>query len=363
MRAECNRQQLEDALKFVARGVAGRSTLPILSHIYLEAKADMLHLIGSDLEVWCERWIPATVKEEGKLTAPASLLPDLVRLLEGETIRLEEGERKTLVIEAGNAHYKLLSLPADQYPMPPAVENATRFEVEADKLYEAFDWVAFAVSQEAYRLALTGVRAEYESGRLRLVASDTHRLAFCSLPVKNGGGAAQAIVQPRAFKLLKYLPDSHTCTVQMGTKNFSCSVVRAQIVALNIDAVYPNWQRGIPEKGTTFWVLDVNDFRNALRRLYYLVKKDKSKVILRSERTSLYLTAHGEMGEAVERVELVRDGDDLEIAFNAQFLLDVLDVMEGKVTIELTDSLRAAVFRQSDREDYLCVIMPMTLGR
>jgi DNA polymerase-3 subunit beta len=362
MKLQCNRKQLDDALGVVAQAAASRSTLPILSHLYLEALDDSLRLIGSDMEQWVECRIPAIVGETGATTVSAKLLSDLVGSLSTEEVNLETGERHQLILQAGESRYQLVGLPADQYPPIPELESNTQLSVPASLLREMVESVEFAVAREEVRPTLTGIRMEYDGTNLRLVSTDTHRLAVRDAAIGGGGEPASAIVPLKAIHLLQKLPASENFTLQLGAHRAAFLGENASLVTQLIEGQYPNYQRVIPQEYTRRWVLMVEEFRDALRRAYLIAKSNANKVYLRTEGEKLVITAQGDAGEAKEAVDLVREGDDLEIAFNAKYLLDVLDVLESEgVAVELTEALRPAVFKPADRTDYLCVIMPMAL--
>jgi DNA polymerase-3 subunit beta len=222
--------------------------------------------------------------------------------------------------------------------------------------------VEFAVAREEVRPTLTGIRMEYDGTNLRLVSTDTHRLAVRDAEIGGGGEPASAIVPLKAIHLLQKLPASENFTLQLGAHRAAFLGENASLVTQLIEGQYPNYQRVIPQEYTRRWVLMVEEFRDALRRAYLIAKSNANKVYLRTEGEKLVITAQGDAGEAKEAVDLVREGDDLEIAFNAKYLLDVLDVLESEgVAVELTEALRPAVFKPADRTDYLCVIMPMAL--
>jgi DNA polymerase-3 subunit beta len=168
----------------------------------------------------------------------------------------------------------------------------------------------------------------------------------------------------KAIHLLQKLPASENFTLQLGAHRAAFLGENASLVTQLIEGQYPNYQRVIPQEYTRRWVLMAEEFRNALRRAALITdSKVFSKVYLRTEGEKLVITSHGYAGEAKEAVDLVREGDDLEIAFNAEYLLDVLDVLESEgVAVELTEALRPAVFKPADRTDYLYVIMPMSLS-
>lgn len=363
MKVSCDRRLLDEALGVVASASASRSSLPILSHIYLEATGDTLRLIGSDLEQWVEHRIPALVSEEGTTTTNARLFSELVGSLSGESIDLESGERHQLIINAGDSRYQLVGLPAEEYPPVPELGNFSELVLPAKTFLEMVDSVEFAVSKEEARPTLTGIRMEFDGSNLRLVATDTHRLAVRDAQIDSSAGQpASAIVPFKAIQLLRKLPAGETITMRLGEHRSAFLGENASVVTQLIEGQYPNYERVIPKDYTRRWTLMVQEFRNALRRAYLVARSDSNKVILKTDGEKLVITAHGDVGEATERVDVIREGDDLEVAFNAKYLLDVLDVLKTEgVVIELTESLRPAVFKPAQLDDYLCVIMPMAL--
>jgi DNA polymerase-3 subunit beta len=366
---QCNRKQLDESLSVVAGAASARASLPILSHVYIEAQSDTVRLVGSDLEQWVECRIPALVGEDGATTLPARLLTELVGSLGGEDIHIESGERHQAVLTSGDSCYQLVGLPAEEYPPAPDIESPSELALPAKHFLEMVGSVEFAVSKEEARQALTGIRMEFEGDTLRLAATDTHRLAVRTARIDSVAAEPTAAIVPlKAIQLVRKIPAGETITLQLGQQRASFLGENAAVYTQLLEGYYPNYQRVIPQEYTHRWVLRVEELRDALRRAHLIAKNNStvghktyaSKVYLRTEGENLVINARGDVGEATERVNLVREGDDLEIAFNAKYLLDVLDVLESEeVAVELTESLRPAVFRPADRTDYLCVIMPM----
>ena len=362
MKVQFNRKQFDDALRVVAGAVAARASLPILSHVYIEAQSDTVRLVGSDLEQWVECRIPAMVGEDGATTLPARLLTELVGSLGGEDVHIESGERHRAVLTSGDSCYELVGLPAEEYPPIPDIESPSELALPAKHFLEMVGSVEFAVSKEEARQALTGIRMEFEGDTLRLVATDTHRLAVRTARIDSGAGEPTAAIVPlKAIQLVQKIPAGETITLQLGMHRAAFLGENAAVYTQLIEGQYPNYQRVIPQEFTRQWTLMTQDFRNALRRAYLVARSNSNKVYLRTDGEKLVISARGDVGEATERVDLVRVGDDLEIAFNAKYLLDVLGVLESEeVAVEFTEALRPAVFRPADRTDYLCVIMPMS---
>jgi DNA polymerase-3 subunit beta len=363
MKIQLNRKQFDDALGVVAGAAAARASLPILSHLYLEAQGDTLRLVGSDLEQWVECRIPALVGEDGATTLPARLLTDLVGSLGGEELNIESGERHQAILTSGDSRYQLLGLPAEEYPPIPEIESPSELALPAKHFLEMVGSVEFAVSKEEARQTLTGIRMEFEGDTLRLVATDTHRLAVRTARIDSGAGEpTSAIVPLKAIQLVHKIPTSDTITLRLGMHRAAFLGENAAVYTQLIEGQYPNYQRVIPQSYTRKWTLIAQDFRNALRRAYLVARSNSNKVYLRTDGEKLVISAQGDVGEATERVDLIREGDDLEIAFNARYILDVLEVVKSEgVVIELTEALRPAVFKPAETDDYLCVIMPMAL--
>ena len=370
MKVQLNRKQFDDALGVVAGAAAARASLPILSHVYIEAQSDTVRLVGSDLEQWVECRIPAMVGEDGATTLPARLLTDLVGSLGGEDIHIESGERYQAILTSGDSRYQLMGLPAEEYPPIPDIESPSELALPAKQFLEMVDSVGFAVPKEGIHQTLTGIRMEFEGDTLRLAATDTHRLAVRTARIDSGAGEPIAAIVPlKAIQLVRKIPAGETITLRLGQHRAAFLGENAAVYTQLIEEQYLNYQRVIPQEFTRRWVLRVEEFRHALRRAYLVAKNNAtngyktytSKVYLRTEGEKLVITAQGYAGEAEETIELAREGDDLEIAFNAKYLLDVLGVLESEeVAVEFTEALRPAVFRPADRTDYLCVIMPMS---
>jgi DNA polymerase-3 subunit beta len=370
MKLQCNRKKFDDALSVVASAAAARASLPILSHVYIEAQSDTVRLVGSDLEQWVECRIPAMVGEDGATTLPARLLTELVGSLGGEDIHIESGDRYRAILTCDDSRYQLMGLPAEEYPPIPDIESPSELALPAKQFLQMVESVQFAVPKEGIYQTLTGVRMEFEDDTLRLAATDTHRLAVRTVRIDSGAAEPTAAIVPlKAIQLVRKIPAGETITLQLGQHRAAFLGENTAVYTQLIEGQYPNYQRVIPQEYTRRWVLMVEEFRNALRRAYLIAKNNStvghktyaSKVYLRTDGEKLVITARGDVGEATERVNLVREGDDLEIAFNAKYLLDVLDVLESEeVAVELTESLRPAVFKPVKLDDYLCVIMPMS---
>lgn len=367
MKVRSPRNLLDEALGLVSHAVSGKPALPVLSHLYIEAQGGSVRLVGSDLEQWVEYTVPAIVEEAGKATVPAKLFSDLIGSLESEEVDLESAERSTMWVKAGGSEYRLVGLPPDDYPTIPELENPSQFTLPATQFMDLVKSVEFAVSKEEVRATLTGIKMEYEGGTLRLVATDTHRLAVRWVNIQLGSsenaGDVAAIVPLKAIQLVQRLPVEEQYELHLSTKRAAFVGANARVVTQLIEGQYPNYQRVIPTEYTRQWVLMTSEFKKALKRAYLVARENANKVILHTSGEKLIITARGEgVGEAQESVEVSSEGDDIEIAFNAKYLLDFLNVVKDEViAIELTEPLRLALFKPIEQAGYQYLISPMAI--
>lgn len=371
MKVTTTRKELLEGVQTVAHAVSGRSSLPILQHIHLNAEEDGIELTATDLEIGIACFVPATVEMPGEATVPARLTQEVLSSLPDADIKMSDDSTHAVQLLCERSEYKLLGLPPADYPSLPEVSDATGFTVPADTLKEMVKQTIFAVSTEETRAILTGVLVEYDGVTLRMVATDTHRLTVRSHPV--GVNALEApiaaVIPARAMNELARIVGDYEgeVEVQIG-KNQACfrpvdDPRRTFLITRLIDGQFPAYQRVIPTAYSKRLTLATEEFLRAVRRASLVARDISNRLILSTNGEYLIIEAEsGQSGKAHEEVEVVRQGDDITVAFNARYLIDVLNVIDSEgVHLELTESLRPAVIRPVDQDNYLCVLMPMAL--
>jgi DNA polymerase III subunit beta len=229
----------------------------------------------------------------------------------------------------------------------------------------------FAVSSDEARAILTGVLMDFEGTTLRFVATDTHRLAMRTASVADASGAQQAIVPARAMtELLRNLADeAGDVTVKLSDSQVLFETPSGiRMISRLIDGQFPNYQRVVPATHNKTLTLQAQPFTGAVRRAAIVARNAAYRVVLRTTDGKLTITAESSLeGNAYEEVEVIREGDDIAIAFNAKFMLDALAVLEEEgLRLELTETLKPGILRpiygtENTLGDYLCVLMPMQL--
>jgi len=374
LRATSPRKELFEGIQTVGKAVATRSSLPILTHVRIAAKDGKVSMMATDLEMWMEHTLPGVgITEDGAATAPARNFTELLAAMPDADVSLTvEDETNTLHLRCLKANYKLLGLSADEFPLLPQVKEESRFVMDRATLREAIRQTIFATSTDETRAILTGVLVVFQGDSLKLVATDTHRLAVRDCPVKEGTGSASAIVPSRAMnEVLRVVGNEEgDVVVTLSSNQIQFHVQdekgsQTTLISRLIDGQFPNYERVIPAQATKTLTLEREPLAAAVKRASIVARDSASRVVLRTteDGDKLTITAEsGSVGNAYEEVEVSRTGDDspVEIAFNAKYLADVLNVLDTEgLHIELTEPLRPGVIRPTDDADYLCVLMPM----
>ncbi|NLC59307.1 MAG: DNA polymerase III subunit beta [Armatimonadetes bacterium] len=383
MKVYCRRKDLYEGVQTVGRVVSGRSTLPILSHVLLQAAEGHLRLVATDFEVGMDIAIPATVDVEGAVTVPARIVGDILGSLPDSEVALSVDENNVVELQCLRSEYTIRGLPAQEFPKLPEVQGGRSVEIEQALLRQLINETSFAVSTDETRALLTGALTVLGDGFIKMVATDTHRLAVSSMPAPGLQVVAEAdeaeagvdsgvIIPARALREL-----ARVLTAEAGEK-LQIHITRNQVlfrmegmslVSRLIDGQFPNFERVIPKEYQKRLVMNTQELLAALRRASSILPRDSAnRVVLRTtEEGLLDITAEaGEVGRAHEQIEVTREGEAVEIAFNVRYMMDMLSITEAEsVVIELTGALNPGVVKpvseEAEGRSYLYVLMPMAI--
>lgn len=385
MKVLCKRKDLYEGVQTVSRIVSSRSPLPALSHILLQATDGHLRLVSSDFEMYMDVAIPATVAAEGALTVPAGVVASILGSLPDSEVSLAADQNNVVELKCLRSEYVIRGLPAQEFPKLPEVQGGWCAEIEQAVLRQLTNETIFAVSTEETRAILTGVLTVLGDRSIKMVATDTHRMALSSMPVPDletptpddpdGMGAHLengVIIPARALReLCRVLAAEPGPKLQVHmTRNLV--LFRMEGMSLTsrlIDGQFPHYERVIPKEHQKRLIANTQDLLAALKRAASILPREGAqRVILRTSEEGLLdiWSEHQDVGQAHEQIEVTREGDPIEIGFNVRYLLDVLSIIEAEsVVIELTGALGPGVVRPMVEEvegrRYLYVLMPMAI--
>lgn len=365
MKAVLTKTNLLEGIRAAGHAISTRTALPILGHVLISSQDGELVFSATDHQVGISAVIPAQILEEGEMTVLATLAAEVFAALPESDVILESNDQFQVKVTCPPAEYQLMGLPPKEFPGLPEVPDEVWFEIDAKELRQGLKRTSFACSTDELRSIMMGVFFSFTGDTLRLVATDTHRLAMDIRVIANGDGEASAVVPSKAVnELSRLLPESGTVRIHISHRQVMFQLGHITLTATLIEGQFPNYERVIPTQFDKKWVLPTSLFSPAVKRAAIVGREDMNRVVLKTSGEKIIIQARaGSVGRAYEEVEAVRDGDDVEVAFNAQFLLDVLNVIETEgVQIDLFQPLSPAVVRPVDQDDYLCVVMPMQVN-
>jgi DNA polymerase-3 subunit beta len=400
VRVSCTQENLAKGLSIVSRAVSSRSTLPVLGNILLEARGSQLRLAATNLEIGINCWIAAKVEDDGAITVPARLLQEFVTNLPPERIDMELAVRtQTLHLRCARTEANLRGIDAADFPLIPTASGAEeaedgvteidglRIELEPGGLRRMIDQVVFAASSDESRPTLTGVEVGFRNGRINMAATDGYRLSVRSAQVEGlpEGDATTVIVPAKSLgELGRISADADEARPVLvvltqarnqvlfqiwGRSEAKGGFHRVELVSQLIDARFPDYKAIIPKSYTTRTTVDTAALLKAVR-VAILFARDNANIVRMhvspangDKGGQVKLTATStEMGDNVNEIDAMVEGQDLDIAFNAKYLMDVLSQIEQpQVVIETTQPTRPGAIRPvgMGEEEFLHVVMPM----
>jgi len=364
MKFTSERERILEPLQAVIGVVERRQTMPILANVLLSVRNGSLAVTATDLEVELVASAAVTVQQEGDITVPGRKLLDIVRALPDKaqvTLTLE-GEK--VLVRGGKSRFTLTTLPAADFPAVEEINPTLRFEVDQSALKKLIDKTHFSMAQQDVRYYLNGLLLESDGKKLRAVATDGHRLALSEMELVTKAGAQQVIVPRKGvLELHRLIGAEGGLTVEVGSNHIRVTIGDIRFTSKLIDGRFPEYGRVIPQKPQQQLRADREALRRALQRTSILANEKYRGIRVALRQNMIMLTAHNpEQEEAEEEVEVIYSGDEFEVGFNVNYLLDALAAIDGaEVEVGLTDSNSSCLVSAPGSQESRYVVMPMRL--
>ena len=386
MKFRCERDVLVDALASATRAVTTRGgALPVLSGVKMALSGDRLVLTGSDLDLTIQVAVTVAGDTDGVAVLPARLSADIVRALEPGAVHIEVGDTEAR-IAAGRSHFSVRLLPADDFPRV-AEAPADEVTLDAVALVDTLRQVVPAASHDDARPILTGVLMAAEGDGVRLVATDSYRLAVRDLPGVSVLREGQSVLVPsRALgELARLLAGADKVSLRLGERDATFEVGSfaapaggaagvggapgegggqgTRLPTRLIEGQFPNYRQLIPESHPNRLTVGREPLLDALRRVK-LLARETIPVRLALRTGAVQLTAiTQDVGQADEELDAKYEGAEMGISFNPEYLADGVEAVVGdEVTLETLDGLKPAVVRSVERRDFLYLLMPIRVS-
>ena len=358
-------------LQHIAGVINTNTVLPILEDFLFEVEKNRLTVVATDLETVMRVQLDIEAKDSGKVCIPARILIDSLKNISEQPLTFNIDKSFGIEITSDNGKYKVMGENPDNFPKEPAPDDTTSFNMPASALITAINKTIFSTSNDDLRPAMTGVFFELDKKSIQFVATDAHRLVRYNRKDVKCPKNDSFIVPRKPLNLLKaaFPSNDEEITLNYNSNHLFVKHGSTQMSCRLIDARFPDYRVVIPTDNPYKLVVNKNDFQGALRRVSIFSNKSTNQVALNIAGSELELKAQDVdfSFEGDERMKCRYDGEDMMIAFNARFLIEMLSAAESdEVTIELSSSTKAGILRpseQDENEDLLMLVMPLMLNQ
>lgn len=357
-------------LQQISGVINANTVLPILEDFLFEIENKQLNLVATDLETVMRVQMDVESNENGRVCIPAKILQDSLKNIADQPLTFTIDKNFGIEITSDNGKYKVMGENPDNFPKAPSADDTSFFTMSSTGLLSAINKTLFAVSGDDLRPAMTGVFFELTEEWVQFVATDAHRLVRYKRTDTKASKADSFIVPKKPLNLLKNaLPDNEDeLTISYNSNHLFVKHGSTSMICRLIDARFPDYRVVIPADNPYRLVVNKTDFQNALRRVNVFSNKSTSQVALHITGSDLQMAAQDIdfSSEGNEHMSCQYDGEDLQIAFNARFLIEMLNAADtDEVKLELSTPTKAGLIKpteQPEGEDLLMLIMPLMLN-
>ena len=372
MKVSLLQENLNKAVGMVSRMVAQKAQLPVLSNILLVTEGNQLKLSATNLETGMNVWMSAKVESKGRITVPARVFSELIGSLPQGMVELELAEDK---LKVTCEKYKAVvnGISADEFPEVPSIRGKKRSDdwlnIKGDLFESSVDQVVLAAGVDEARPIFTGVKLEISKTKMKMAATDGYRLSVKTIKGLKGSREGQEMVVPaRALmELSKIASQAKKSDLEVllavtdKDKQLILVVEEVEIVTRLLEGDYPDYGKIIPEVTGTTVNFDKEEMIQAVKVASIFARDSANIVKFKVEGSSLTVSANApQVGENEVKLQVKQTGEDVEIAFNSRYLVEILSVLKGEsLSLSMSGSLSPGVFRQQEDDSYLHIIMPV----
>ena len=368
MKFTISRQELLDAVNKVKTVVSPKSALPILSHILFEAKDNQLKLTATDLKVSIECTVDCAVEEDGQMTVSSARAAAIISELPEQELTMHLGENNIITLTSGKISTKLFSMSPEEFPPVRDFEGIEPLVLQQNVLKRLFQKTSFAICTDQARYNLTGLLLEMKDGTLVAVATDGRRMSLYKQEEGIPSGVEIKVIVPGKMinELERLLGEDEEVRVYFDESAAAFAFNSIRLVTSLIDGTFPNYDMVVPKKHDKEILVDTARFTEAVRRTRTMTNEKFNSVRFHVQSGTMVLRVFTpEVGEYEEEMPVEYDGEDVEIAFNPDFVLDVLRRIDSeRADLMVKDAMSPGMLRPYEEQasdNYQNVIMPIRI--
>ena len=360
-----SKTDLLEALSIVSKGMSGRSTLPILSGIYINVEDGFITLQATDLEISVRHKIPALVEVPGTAVVPGKIFHDIVRSLPDAAISCSFAD-EVFNIECMSSSFNMTTMRPDEFPAFPQVNLIDSIDLPASTLAKMVKKVSKATSRDQTHMVLMGINLTVEDEKLTMVATDSYRLAITNLTVEGHQGLFSLIVPGITFdEVCKLAAKEETVTIGYSENQIVFEFGNSTFVTRKLEGNYPNYRQIIPSEKKVTAVVDTKVFTEAVKRASIMAQEYMQiRLDISPDAQQIEITSNtSDVGGVEERVEAQVEGEEIVIGFNYQYIMDGLNSVDSdEVIFEADSPLKPGVLKSVGDDGFFYLSMPVRLN-
>lgn len=363
MKLSINQSELLNALVIVQKGITSRSTLPVLSGILVQAKGDDVTFQTTDLELSIQYTTTALIEEEGETVLPGKLIVDIVKNLPDAAVHIESSDTDAIV-SCESSSFSIRCLNAADFPGFPKVHPEQQISIPFETFSTMARKVCRVVSRDESRVILTGVFIAVEEGMLKMVATDSYRLAMTEVALEGSGDDFSAVIAGSFVSDLAGLPKTgENITLALAENQIIVSYAGTVFINRRIEGKYPNYKQLLPKSYETRCLVERKALASAVKRASLLEHSGSQvRVSINVASQTIQLTTSQDAGSTQEIVRAEIEGADVEIGFNSHYMNEGLTAMESpQVSLEIQGPLKPGIMKGASDENYLYLVMPVRI--
>ena len=366
----CLKKDLLKATQIIIGAITMKTTLPILSNILMEAKKDSITIFATDLEIGMKYTLKCNVIKEGIITIPARHLINIVKELPEGEIDIIEEKNNIINIKSNKILFQINSIKKDDFPKFPTSPKEQSINISTNILKDIMNKTAFAMSHDEVRYVLNGVYLEIEkknknTALLKAVATDGKRLAYIFNSVNAPDNYSKKVIIPLKTinEISRIIDEWEDIKIIIGEKQINFETDNIIITSRLIEGHFPDYNQILPKKYKERVKLDTEQFLTSVKRVALLINDKTNYIKLNLKKDVMLLSIETpEVGQAQEEIEIDYKGEDITMAFNPNYIMDVLkNIGDDEIYFDFIDSENPGVIRQVSLDNYLCVIMPIKI--
>ena len=367
MKFTCNKSDMTEAVNIVLKAVPGKTTMPILECVVIEAAGDQIKLTTNDMQLGIETRFPAQIEEDGIILVNAKMISDIIRKLPENDVYFEADDNENILLFCGKAKFNLSGKNHEEFPMLPNIEKSYKITVSQFTLKEMIRQTIFSISNNESNKILTGELFEINGDEFKIASLDLHRVSIRKIQLKESYDDMKAVIPGKTLsEVSKILTGGMDDNVDIYfTKNHVLfELENTIIISRLIEGNFYNINQMLTNDYETKVTINKKEFLSCIDRATLLVKEgDKKPIIIDIQDGAMELQINSAMGSMKEEIDIQKEGKDILIGFNPKFLIDALRVIDDEtVTIYLVNP-KAPCFIRDDEENYTYLILPVNINQ